>query len=112
MSASEWLQQLSVNFFPENAKDIDYQIKNALAKQGLACVVMTPNLEYQGHDGTDIAWDAKDLTLQIAEYTPINRASNKLSVVTGLDLAVFAQNYLGGPQCAEEFGRFCPKAVT
>lgn len=73
---------------------------------------MTPNLEYQGHDGTDIAWDAKDLTLQIAEYTPINRASNKLSVVTGLDLAVFAQNYLGGPQCAEEFGRFCPKAVT
>lgn len=111
LSASEWLQRLSVQFFPENAKDIDFQIKNALARQGLACIVMTPNLQYQGHNGTDIAWDARDLTLQIAEFTPVNRASNKLSVVTGLDLAVFAQNYLGGPQCAEEFGKFCPKAI-
>lgn len=111
LSASEWLQQLSVEFFPENAKDIDFQIKNALRRQGLACIVMTPNLQYQGHNGTDIAWDARDLTLQIAEFTPVNRASNKLSVVTGLDLAVFAQNYLGGPQCAEQFGKFCPKAI-
>lgn len=111
LSASEWLQRLSVEFFPENAKDIDFQIKNALRRQGLACIVMTPNLQYQGHNGTDIAWDAKDLTLQIAEFTPVNRASNKLSVVTGLDLAVFAQNYLGGPQCAEQFGKFCPKAI-
>ena len=31
-----------VNFIPENAKDIDFQLKNALGRQGIVGIVMTP----------------------------------------------------------------------
>ena len=111
LSKSDWLSSLGINFYPENSKDIEYQIKNALTKQGLACIVMTPELVYQGHDGADICWDAKNLTLQIVEFPPVNRASNKLSVVTALDVANFCENYLGGPQCGDNFGKFCPVKI-
>lgn len=111
LSASEWLQSLSVSFYPENSKDIEYEIKNSLQRQGLACVVMTPKFSYIGHDGSNCAWDAKDITLNIAEYVPVNRASNKLSCVTGLDIANYVAEYIGGPQGAISFGKFCPKAI-
>jgi hypothetical protein len=111
LSKSEHLKNLGVSFFAENRLDIEFQIKNALQKQGLACVVMTPNLEYQGHNGADVAWTAKGLTLQIVEYVPVNRASNKKDVATGMDIANYCTNYLGGPQCAGDFGTFCPVSI-
>lgn len=37
-----------VSFFPENQKDIDFQLKNALGRQGIVGIVMTPNATYVG----------------------------------------------------------------
>ena len=37
-----------VTFIPENSKDIDYEIKNAMGRQGIVGVVMTPDATYQG----------------------------------------------------------------
>ena len=37
-----------VQFIPENSKDIDYEIKNAIGRQGIVGIVMTPDATYQG----------------------------------------------------------------
>lgn len=50
-------------FYPENLLDIDYEIKNAISKQGLACIVMTPSMNYEGHNGLTQAYTAEDLTI-------------------------------------------------
>ena len=45
-----------IKVLAEDSKDIEFEIKNALAKQGLVTVVMTPKMTYIGHDGTNQAW--------------------------------------------------------
>lgn len=42
---------MGCTFLAENSLDIEYQLKDALNRQGLACVVMTPKATYQGHNG-------------------------------------------------------------
>lgn len=111
LKQSKELNDLSVTFLAENSKDIEFEIKKNLQSQGLVGVVMTPSMEYIGHDGADASFDVKDLTLQIVEYVPINRASNKLSCATGLDIANYVISYLGGPQAAIGFGKLCPKGI-
>ena len=45
-----------IKVLAEDSKDIEFEIKNALAKQGLVTVVMTPKMTYIGHDGKYIVW--------------------------------------------------------
>lgn len=110
LNNSNDLSSLGITFYPEDAQDIEYMIKNNLSKQGLACVVLTPKSTYQGHDGSDIAW-TYEVALQIVEYVPVNRAKNKQKYTTALQLAHFCNDYLGGPQCALPFGTLCPKGI-
>ena len=51
LNNDEILQQMGCTFLAENSLDIEYQLKDALNRQGLACVVMTPKATYQGHNG-------------------------------------------------------------
>lgn len=53
-----------VPFVSENQKDIDFQIKQALGKQGIVGIVMTPQAEYQGitHSKEQV-WDLRDFTV-------------------------------------------------
>ena len=111
MNQSPVVKEAKIEFIAENRLDIDYQIKESLKKQGLAAVVMTPNATYLGHNGTSEAYQLDDLTIQFAEYTPINRAANKASVVTGLDLANYTSELLGGPNAVIGFGKLCPKGI-
>ena len=111
MNQSPVVKEAKIEFIAENRLDIDYQIKESLKKQGLAAVVMTPNATYLGHNGTSEAYQLDDLTVQFAEYTPINRATNKASVVTGLDLANYTSELLGGPNAVIGFGKLCPKGI-
>ena len=46
LNSDEILQQMGCTFLAENSLDIEYQLKDALNKQGLACVVMTPKATY------------------------------------------------------------------
>ena len=111
MNKSQVLKDAKIEFIAENRLDIDYQIKESLKKQGLAAVVMTPNATYLGHNGSNEAYQLDDLTIQFVEYTPINRAKNKASVITGLDLANYTSEILGGPNSVIGFGKLCPNGI-
>lgn len=62
---------------PENIKDIDFEIRNALQRQGIAGVIMTPNLTYRGRDGNATYWDVTGMEISFTENPIVNRASNK-----------------------------------
>ena len=106
-------QNWGIVFYPENALDIDFQIKNSMSKQGLACVVMTPTLNYQGHDALTQTFTLDDLTIQVVENTNINRARLKKEgkeFGTALDVASKASDILAGPQSGH-FGEFTTKRI-
>lgn len=107
------LSSLSVEFFPENTKDIDFQVKEALAKQGIACIVATPELEYQGHDMKFATYDAT-VELQVAENPMLNRARMRkgdLQWGTCLDVAVAGCEVLAGPN-SPSFMKYVPTTIT
>ena len=111
MNKSPVILSAGIEFIAEDSQSIDYQIKESLKKQGLAAVVMTPSLDYLGHNGTSEAYQLNDLTIEFVEYTPINRASNRAVVCTGLDLANYTSELLAGPKSVIGFGKLCPKGI-
>ena len=89
----------AVDFIIENSKDIEYEIESRLKKQGICGIVMTPTLTFQGisDDHKDIVYQCDNLTIQITEYVPINRAKNKPSCQTSQDIAIKVADVLGSP---------------
>ena len=111
MNQSPVILSAGIEFIAEDSQSIDYQIKESLKKQGMAAVVMTPSLDYLGHNGTSEAYQMNDLTIEFVEYTPINRASNRAVVCTGNDLANYTSELLGGPKAVIGFGKLCPNGI-
>ena len=111
MNQSPVILSAGIEFIAEDSQSIDYQIKESLKKQGMAAVVMTPSLNYLGHNGTSEAYQLNDLTIEFVEYTPINRASNRAVVCTGNDLANYTSELLGGPNAVIGFGKLCPNGI-
>ena len=111
MNQSPVILSAGIEFIAEDSQSIDYQIKESLKKQGIAAVVMTPSLNYIGHNGTSEAYQMNDLTIEFVEYTPINRASNRAVVCTGNDLANYTSELLGGPNAVIGFGKLCPNGI-
>ena len=103
------LSAAGVEFVPEDALDIEYRMKDALNRQGLACCVMTPRLQYQGMCGSSTAWDFSNLTLSLVENPQVNRSLS--SSMTALDAAYFAQEWLCGPDSPTK-GMFCPVTIS
>lgn len=77
LNEDETLSAMGARFSCENSLDIEYEAKTALAKQGLACIVMTPAAKYQGHNAIQQTFSCEELTLQIVENPPVNRARLK-----------------------------------
>ena len=111
MNKSPVLLSAGIEFIAEDRLDIDYQIKESLKKQGMAAVVMSPSLNYIGHNGNAEAYQLDDLTIQFVEYTPINRAKNRAVFCSGLDLANYTSELLGGPNAIIGFGKLCPNGI-
>ena len=111
MNKSPVILSAGIEFIAEDSQSIDYQIKESLKKQGMAALVMTPSLNYIGHNGTSEAYQMNDLTIEFVEYTPINRASNRVVVCTGNDLANYTSELLGGPNAVIGFGKLCPNGI-
>lgn len=111
LNASEVLQSCDVQFIAENKLDVETQIKTALQKQGICGMVMTPTATYLGINQGNAAYQIDDFTLQIVEYTPVNRASNRENVATGLDIANYATQLLGSFNAIIGFGNLCPKGI-
>ena len=89
----------AIGFLIENRFDIETEIQSRLKKQGICGIIMTPTLTFQGISGDhkDIVYQCDNLTIQITEYVPINRAKNKLSCQTSQDIAIKVADILGSP---------------
>ena len=101
-------EQLSgCTFLVENMKDIDYEIKKVLGKQGLVGLVMTPKAVYQGkYEDLFLAWQLDELEIDIVENPIINRGQLS-SHITGQDAAMRLFDVLC-PAVGDSEGQFNP----
>ena len=97
-------QQLSsMSFLCENSNEIDYDIKQNLAKQGVVSIVMTPKATFIGRkDDGKLVFDVNELTIMTTENTTVNRTNDKS--LTGQDISMRVLKVLG----EDNYGTFCP----
>lgn len=84
-----------ITFYSENQRDIDFAIKNALGRQGIVGIVMTPTAQYSGATDEDLVWDLRGFTVQIVENPAVNRAIP--TSTTALDAAMRSTDLLSNP---------------
>lgn len=74
----------------ENAKEIEYQIKNAMGACGIVATVATPSLtyrgDYSGTNGKQPYWEVNSLNVVIVENPTLNRG--RANYTTALDAAL------------------------
>lgn len=74
----------------ENAKEIEYQIKNAMGACGIVATVATPSLTYRGDysgiNGKQPYWEVNSLNVVIVENPTLNRG--RANYTTALDAAL------------------------
>lgn len=107
LNNTQYFQDLSVTFIPECALDLQYQVKDALARQSLAATVITPNARYIGHDGLYEQWQFDPVIVRIFENPLVSRG---MLSVTNLDIAFNVAEALAGPQSGR-FGDYCPRGI-
>lgn len=91
----------------ENRKDIDFEIKNALGKQGIVGLVMTPKATFAGaFQDVGLAWQLDELEVSIVESVTVNRGK-KDGFVTGQDASMRLFDVLC-PLSGEGEGQFSP----
>ena len=109
LNADDTLSSANILFIAENAKDIDYEVTNALGKQGIVGVVMTPRADYIGITSRgEIAYDLRGITVQIVENVPVNRGLP--DSITALDAAQRVQEVLSSPNVTA-FGVMNPVSI-
>ena len=111
LSDDELLKEWGVPVLSENIKDIDFQIRNAMSRQGVMCLVTTMKGTYGGHNSMVESWLIDNLEILVVENPTINRPrmkKEKLEYGTGTDISYRIFEALGGPQSGH-FGKFCPK---
>lgn len=98
-------------FLVENIKDIDYEIKNALGRQGIVGLVMTPKATFAGaYMDTSLAWQLDELEIDIVENVTVNRGKKNGGYITGQDAAMRLFDVLC-PLSSEGEGKFCPVSL-
>ena len=112
LQSDDWFSQRGITILSENLLDIDFQIKNALCKQGCVVVVTTMQATYAGHDGMVEEWQVDNLEVDCVENPIVHRGNlKKLGFEDGTttDVLYRIAERLGGPQ-GGHFGMFCPKS--
>lgn len=95
-------------FLVENRKDIDYEIKNALGRQGVCGLVMTPKATYAGaYMDVGLAWQIDELEIDVVENVAVNRGKKDNDFITGQDAAMRLFEVLC-PLSGDGEGAFCP----
>lgn len=79
-----------VTLLIENAKDIEFQIKNAMSSFGITATVATPSLNFRGEyadeDGKYPYWEIPTLNVVVVENPTLNRG--RANYATALDTAL------------------------
>ena len=113
LNGAAYIKDRGISVLSEDILDIDYQIRNALGKQGLVIVVNTLQAIYIGHDGLVNAWQIDNLEIDVVENPSVWRPYLKkhgFEDGTTTDLLHMMAEILGGPQSGI-FGRFNPKSI-
>ena len=113
LSNATYIKDRSIQVLSEDLLDVDYQIKNALGKQGLVVIVNTLQATYIGHDGLVNAWQIDNLEVDVVENPSVWRPYLKkrgFEDGTTTDLLHMMAEILGGPQSGI-FGKFNPKSI-
>ena len=98
-------------FIAENKKDIEYEIKNALGRQGVCGIVMTPKALYAGKfEDQSLVWQLDELEIDIIENVTVNRGKKNGNYMTGQDIAMQMFNVLC-PLSGESEGQFSPVSL-
>ena len=113
LNGAAYIRDRGISVLSEDILDIDYQIRNALGKQGLVIVVNTLQATYIGHDGLVNAWQIDNLEIDVVENPSVWRPYLKkhdFEDGTTTDLLHMMAEILGGPQSGI-FGKFNPKSI-
>ena len=113
LNNAAYIKDRGIQVLSEDILDIDYQIKNALGKQGLVVIVNTLQATYIGHDGLVNAWQIDNLEVDVVENPSVWRPYLKkhgFEDGTTTDLLHMMAEILGGPQSGI-FGKFNPKSI-
>jgi len=72
----------------ENAKDIEFQIKNAMSSLGITATVATPSLTYRGDvvPNENPCWEINSMNVVVVENPTLNRG--RADYATALDTAL------------------------
>lgn len=100
--------QLSAcHFIAENKRDVEFEIKQALGKQGVVGLVMTPKATFAGKfEDISLSWQIDELEVDIVENVLVNRG-NKVGFITGQDASMRLFDVLC-PLSGENEGQFSP----
>lgn len=94
-------------FIAENRKDVDYEIKAALGKQGVVGLVLTPRATFAGaYEDHSLVWQIDELEIDIVENVTVNRGK-KDGYVTGQDASMRLFDVLC-PLSGDNEGQFSP----
>lgn len=114
LNSDSILSSWGVSALCESSLDIEFEVKSALAKQGLACIVMVQNATYSGvRSGYEQTFLFDRLVVQLAEQPTVRRAQlkkNGLSSGTSPDVASRVFEVLGAFD--ENYKQeFCPQTM-
>ncbi|WP_407450918.1 hypothetical protein [Fibrobacter sp.] len=97
-----------VAFIPENSKDLDFEIKKALGKQGVVGLVLTPKATFAGwNEDKGPAWQIDELEIDVVENVTVNRGTPNQDFLTGQEAAMRTFGVLC-PTAGEDEGKFLP----
>ena len=108
--SSDYVLSAACPFLAENMKDIEYEIKSKLGKQGIIGLVMTPKATYAGkYEDLFLAWQLDELEVDIIENVTVNRGKRD-GYMTGQDVAMRLFDVLC-PLAGDLEGQFSPVSV-
>ncbi len=77
-----------IRLLSEQLGDIQAQVRQALAKLGLCCIVVTPDAQFQGTNAPGPIADPVEVSVDVTELVLVNRGSNG----TGIPASAVAEH--------------------
>lgn len=105
---SQILSTEDLKWLCEDSRNIEFEVKDSLSRQGISPVVVVTELDYQGHNSELEFYDAS-VELQVAENPAVSRfyKGGKSAYDVVLDAVHRLCGYRSGI-----FGNWCPGTVT
>lgn len=105
LSKNVYFERYNLEILCENSKQLDFMIKQAIAKIGIVATINTPELEFSGkYSGEVPFWKCPTCTITIAETPVLNRGHE--NYCTALDAAL----QIG--QTLNEIKGFCVTSIS